>query len=94
MLYRTEKALPGKVTLDSSGNLYDTSGCECPFQSTVFELRPKNGRWTKRVLHRFSRARDGEAPSGPLIRDSAGILYGLTYYGGATSNGTVFQVRP
>jgi len=94
VLYRTEKAGPGDVTLDSSGNLYSASGCECEFQSMVFELTPGDGKWTKRVLHRFTRPRDGYDPSGPVVFDSSGNLYGLTYYGGATGNGTVFQIKP
>jgi uncharacterized repeat protein (TIGR03803 family) len=92
--YRSEKALPGDLSFDSSGNLYSTTGCECEYQSTVFELIPGNGKWGKRVLHRFTRTRDGLAPSSPMLFDSNGNLYGVTFYGGATGNGTVFEIRP
>lgn len=48
------------------------------------------------VLHAFkgARASDGANPSGPMIRDAAGNLYGLTDYGGdLTCNcGTVFKL--
>ena len=46
------------------------------------------------MLHRFIRAKDGYDPSGPVVFDSSGNLYGLTYYGGATGNGTVFKITP
>ena len=85
---------PQPVILDGAGNLYGTTVGTGLNGGQVFKLIPSNGNWTEQVLHRFTRARDGEAPSGPLILDSAGSLYGLTYYGGTTGNGTVFQVRP
>jgi uncharacterized repeat protein (TIGR03803 family) len=44
------------------------------------------------VLHRFSGA-DGSTPGGPLIRDSAGNLYGTTAIGGSSNFGVVFKVK-
>ena len=38
------------------------------------------------VLHRFH-LKDGQAPQGTLIRDSAGNLYGTTVFGGSTATG-------
>ena len=35
---------------------------------------------------------DGQNPDGDLIADSAGNLYGTTYYGGAFGEGTVFEL--
>jgi len=44
------------------------------------------------VLYNFTGSPDGASPTGSLIQDSAGNLYGTTYYGGASNNGTVFKV--
>src|SRR5215467_9142979 len=49
---------------------------------------------TERVLHAFSGGADGADPSADLIRDTAGNLYGTTYLGSASGNGTVYRVSP
>jgi uncharacterized repeat protein (TIGR03803 family) len=57
----------------------------------------------ERVLHGFRGARDGASPSGALIADSSGALYGTTTYcgrapcrasGGPTGQGEVFKLTP
>jgi len=49
---------------------------------------------SEQVLHRFQ-GTDGSNPSGNLVADQAGNLYGTTEYGGGDSYyGTVFQLRP
>lgn len=79
------------LVLDGSGNLYGTTqqgGKEG--HGTVFKLSP-NG--TETVLHAFGVAdNDGLDPQAPLIRDSAGNLYGATLHGGAQNEGAVFKV--
>ena len=99
---------------DSAGNLYGTtlyggdssscgSGC-----GTVFELSPPStsgGSWKKTTLHSFQGGlHDGASPSGRLVFDKAGNLYGTTYYGGSDQYcydklilpgcGTVFELSP
>ena len=64
----------------------------------------KGGAWTENVLYNFQGGKDGDLPSGPLVFDSAGNLYGATEFGGgkgATCNafyggncGTVFKLSP
>lgn len=45
------------------------------------------------VLHHFgSQAGDGVQPAGPLVKDKAGNLYGVTDGGGAHAGGTVFEL--
>jgi uncharacterized repeat protein (TIGR03803 family) len=44
------------------------------------------------VLHSFKGGTDGEFPSGGVVRDTAGNLYGTTASGGAFNNGTVFKL--
>jgi uncharacterized repeat protein (TIGR03803 family) len=49
----------------------------------------------EKVLHSFNRnGGDGYQPSGGLIFDAAGNLYGTTFWGGAYNYGTVFELTP
>jgi uncharacterized repeat protein (TIGR03803 family) len=98
--FKTLCILPGYtyagLALDSSGNLYGTTFDGGAYgEGTVFELsRGSNGKWTERVLHDFEGGNDGEAPYASPIFDTAGNLYGTTRYGGASGNGTVFELTP
>jgi len=47
---------------------------------------------TFKTLYDFTGASDGGYPYTSLIRDSTGNLYGTTYTGGASGNGTVFKL--
>jgi uncharacterized repeat protein (TIGR03803 family) len=83
------------VIFDALGNLYGTtySGGTYKF-GTVFELSPQaGGGWTETVLHNF-KAGDGQQPTGSLIFDNAGNLYGTTGQGGAFGEGVVFKLSP
>jgi uncharacterized repeat protein (TIGR03803 family) len=98
----------GSLTFDSQGNLYGTasqggntncavygySGC-----GVVFELSPSsNGTWAPTILYSFTGNSDGEDPTGSLVLDGQGNLYGTTVEGGGNSNcanggcGTVFKL--
>ncbi len=80
----------GGMAVDSAGDLFGTASQGGAFgQGVVFELTP-NG--TETVLHSFSNSPDGADPSGDLVRDSSGNLFGTTQDGGAYSAGTVFEV--
>jgi len=46
------------------------------------------------VLHAFTGGKDGESPACPLVFDSAGNLYGITYAGGKYGQGNVFRLVP
>jgi uncharacterized repeat protein (TIGR03803 family) len=88
------------LTFDKAGNLYGetaTGGTDLCFGSgcgTVFELSPTgNGSWTETVLYRFN-GTDGQNPWEGLVFDAAGNLYGTTENGGASGNGTVFEIKP
>jgi uncharacterized repeat protein (TIGR03803 family) len=79
---------------DGSGSLYGVTneGGTSNF-GTVFEVEA-SGRET--ILHNFSGppsgGGDGASPSGGVIRDAAGNLYGVTGGGGAYGAGTVFEL--
>jgi uncharacterized repeat protein (TIGR03803 family) len=94
----------GGLIFDAAGNLYGTTvggggvaaGC-----GTVFELlKPQTGgAWTEKVLYTFCSQPlgDGSQPSGRLIFDGAGNLYGTTGEGGTSKDcscGTVFELSP
>ena len=95
------------LTFDPQGNLYGTAfGGGSYGEGTVFELSPQNdGTWAGRALYSFCPAfpdcTDGTGPRGGLAADTAGNLYGVTYYGGAypagcggAGCGTIFKVDP
>jgi uncharacterized repeat protein (TIGR03803 family) len=85
------------VIFDAFGNLYGTTGGGGAYTfGTVFELSPKaGGGWSEKVLHNFGNTgKDGNDPSGGVLLDAAGNLYGTTYSGGAYGLGTVFELTP
>lgn len=86
----------GGVIFDAKGNLYGTlSRGGVGAQGAVFELTPKNGTWTERILYDFNPYNgDGATPIGGLIFDNSGNLYGMTALGGAYGYGTVFELSP
>lgn len=81
----------GPLVLDSSGDLYGTTGGGGASEDgVVFEL-DSNGNET--VLHSFS-GTDGWQPVGSLTRDSAGDLFGAARFGGASGDGVIFELTP
>jgi uncharacterized repeat protein (TIGR03803 family) len=93
----------GPLVRDSSGNLYgetfrggtyrNRNGDAC---GVVFKL-DTTGKET--VLHSFTGGADGAFPSGGLITDISGNLYGVTQEGGAEcftsyTCGVVFKITP
>jgi uncharacterized repeat protein (TIGR03803 family) len=83
------------VVFDVAGNLYGTTyGGGTHKFGTVFELSPQaGGGWAETVLHDF-KAGDGQQPTGGLILDTSGNLYGTTTQGGAFGEGVVFKLSP
>ncbi len=82
------------LIMDGSGNLYGTTVDGGPtFNGTVFELVNSSGTYTEKVLYTFAGyPGDGATPYAGLIMDGSGNLYGTTSYGGASNNGTVFEL--
>ena len=100
--------LPSSPLLkDSAGNLYGmTSTGGAHNLGTVYRLSPTGtGGFKETILHSFAGGfADGAFPEGPLVRDSAGNLYGVTSVGGmkatvcnssaALGCGVVFKLTP
>jgi len=79
------------VVFDSKGNAYGTTYYGGTYGwGTVFRLQPSNGGWTQDVLYSFRGSSDGFNPTGNLVIDAAGNLYGTTLSGG-TGNGCLNQ---
>jgi len=98
----TDGAYPGygNVSFDSGGNLYGTTTYGGAFGfGTVYKLTPSNGTWTETVLYSFAGGDDGRQPEGSVTPDSAGNLFGMTYYGGGAGCGgkgcgTIYELSP
>jgi uncharacterized repeat protein (TIGR03803 family) len=91
----------GGVVFDDAGNLYGTTvngggmGCVPIGCGTVFQLTPTSGGWQETIIHRFAGGTgDGANPSGGLIVDSAGDLFGTLFNFGEHLRGAVFQLTP
>lgn len=56
---------------------------------TIYQLNQATGR--KRTLYQFTDAADGSAPNGPLLINSAGLVFGTTHGGGSTQAGTLYM---
>lgn len=61
---------------------------------TVFKVTSSGGVKTLYHFCSETNCNDGKTPSGGLIADSAGNLYGTTASGGANGQGTVFELTP
>jgi uncharacterized repeat protein (TIGR03803 family) len=92
----------GSLTVDGKGNLYGEAGggagtgCNGAGCGVVFEVTPK-GKET--VLYTFQGGTDGAYPTGTVIRDAAGNLFGTTFAGGggnctSAGCGTVYKLAP
>ncbi len=79
---------------DPAGNLYGPAFYEnC---GSIFKLAPdSSGGWTENVLHVFNAIpSDACDPSGGLVSDALGNLYGLTSNGGGYGEGAAYELTP
>lgn len=81
------------LVMDSSGDLYGTSGGGAFGFGAVFELADSSGTYSEKLLYSFTNAGgDGANPMAGLAMDPLGNLYGTTSTGGASGWGTVFEL--
>ena len=98
-----------RIVIGPDGNLYGVTfagggqGCGVRGCGTVFQVRKScpTGpicHWTETVLYRFTGGSDGGEPTGDLLFDAAGKLYGTTQIGGKPHScstlgcGTVYKL--
>jgi uncharacterized repeat protein (TIGR03803 family) len=80
-------------TLDAAGNVYLTSR-QALGNGAVLEVSPSDGGWQLNVLHAFDGS-DGSWPTGGVILDASGNIYGTTSLGGSSgNNGVVWEITP
>ncbi|MGA8299542.1 MAG: choice-of-anchor tandem repeat GloVer-containing protein, partial [Terriglobales bacterium] len=85
---------PFEVMQAGDGNFYGTTATGGNRGGTVFKITP-GGQLT--VLYTFcaqSGCPDGSTSNGGLVQGTDGNFYGTTTQGGASGNGTVFQITP
>jgi uncharacterized repeat protein (TIGR03803 family) len=106
VLYSFQNAADGGypvagLLLDQSGNLYGaatTGGANGG--GTIFKLTPVgDGNWTFSVLYSFVESANGfcpyaSGPTGTLVMDTSGNLYGNTCTNGAFGFGAIFKLTP
>lgn len=82
--------------MDTAGNLYSATGLGgANAEGTVYELSPSSSGWTENILFQFERSTTSAAwPTGPLIFDALGNLYGVSQFGGTNNLGTVYELSP
>ncbi len=87
-----------ELTADTAGNLYGASGIGGDYgRGTVFRVSPDG---TEQVLYAFNPSGDGADPTGALVFDQTGNLFGTTDTGGVGRNcgasgcGTIFKLAP
>lgn len=84
----------GALTFDANGNLYGAAVNGAPdLDGGIFELKKSGGTWQEITLHEFA-GPDGADPTGDLVWDSAGNLYGSALNGGQYRSGVVFELMP
>ncbi len=84
--------LSGPV-FDQAGNLYGTTSAGGLYGwGSVYQLKPSGSGWTETTLYSFQNGIDGSAPTGSVVLDQSGHLYGATQTGGAGGGGTVFEL--
>ena len=81
------------VISDKAHNLYGTTAQGGDnFNGLVYELKHTKSGWKESVLYKFTGGADGAAPTGQLVFDEKGNLYGAN--GGGAGYGTVYELSP
>jgi uncharacterized repeat protein (TIGR03803 family) len=63
-------------------------------EGTAYGLSLSGSTWTEFFRHSFGSGHDGVTPSGGVVLDGSGNIYGVTYGGGTSNNGIVYEITP
>jgi uncharacterized repeat protein (TIGR03803 family) len=93
----SSQASPLGVVVGASGELYGAAGSVGSVNGgVVFQLSPPSGGkgpWIQTVMHTFTGENgDGFQPSGCLILDADGDVYGATAAGGQFGSGAIYEL--
>ena len=84
-----EQNMPGSpLVFAGDGSLYSTAGYD------VFHLKTGGGIWQKSTIYEFTEGIAGTIPSGGVVFDGRGNLYGTTASSGLEGYSTVFRLSP
>jgi uncharacterized repeat protein (TIGR03803 family) len=89
--------ISGGLILDGAGNLYGAADGGADAQGAIYRLkRGSNGHWKAAIQYSFIGGANGGGPSGALVMDKSGNLYGVTVNGGTASCGcgVVYRLSP
>ena len=87
----------GGLLLDSAGNIYGVQYLGGPDRDgSIYKLTQTNGTWTYTDLYDFHGEPDGQFPTGGLVMDAQGNLYGTCSGGGSNGafGGTAWKFTP
>ncbi len=80
------------LTIDPAGNLYGTTEA---LYGAVFEVSPSGNGWRfGDIIQLPGSGVELGGPTGGVVRDSAGNLFGGTPIGGALDSGSIFELTP
>jgi uncharacterized repeat protein (TIGR03803 family) len=87
---------PATLALTTKGTLYGVTLRGGTWDSgSLYQLTTKNGKaYTESVLYSFGDLADASTPSGAILLDAAGSLYGVTSFGGAFGQGALYKYVP
>ncbi|MGC2112567.1 MAG: choice-of-anchor tandem repeat GloVer-containing protein [Candidatus Korobacteraceae bacterium] len=86
----------GQLVFDQAGNIYGTTTYGgYAGEGEAYELMPSNNGWTENIIYNFGIGSDSPyQPTGGVIFDQAGNLYGTSMWGGVGGYGVVLQLTP
>ena len=97
----SDGATPSPVIFDAAGNLYGEAVSFGAYGGgLIYEFSPTGNGWKMKVLHNFMGGSGGANPSGGLVFDASGNLYGTTGSGGSLTQcqgygcGVIFKLSP
>ncbi|MGO4879240.1 MAG: choice-of-anchor tandem repeat GloVer-containing protein [Bryobacteraceae bacterium] len=84
----------GDLVLSGTSIYGTTSAGGSSSDGTVFQEKNSSGIWTESILYNFAGGTgDGAGPFAGVIV-SGGNLYGTTFYGGSSGDGTAYSLSP